>query len=65
MGMIRMDVIRDEPFFAPRAEHLVAYIEDMLLELAELASKGGETALAASLAIAAIQAGSRRGALSG
>ena len=40
-----------------RPAALVAYVEDMLLQLAELASQAGETALAASLALTAIQAG--------
>ena len=43
---------------------LMRYIEDMLLELAQMASAVGESGLAASLAIAAIQAGAagdRRG----
>ena len=44
----------------PRGPALLGYIEDMLMELAHMASAGGETALAASLAIAAIQAGTRR-----
>ena len=43
---------------------LLAYIEDMLLELAHMASAGGETAMAASLAIAAIQCGARVKAVS-
>ena len=42
-----------------RGAPLLSYIEDMLLELAHMASAGGEPALAASLAIAAIQAGAR------
>lgn len=43
----------------PTGPALLGYIEDMLLELAHLASAGGETGLAASLAIAAIQCGAR------
>ena len=42
---------------------LLSYIEDMLLELTHMASAGGEPALSASLAIAAIQAGARLKAL--
>lgn len=38
---------------------LLSYIEAMLLELAHMASAGNEQALAASLAICAIQAGAR------
>ena len=38
---------------------LLAYLQDMLLELAHMASNGGEAGLAASLAIAAVQAGER------
>ena len=38
---------------------LLSYIESMLLELAHMAAEGGEPALAASLAIAAIQCGAR------
>ncbi len=49
-----------EPAAGPRGPALLGYIEDMLLELAHMASAGGEPALAASLAIAAIQAGTRR-----
>ena len=48
----------------PSGPALVGYIEDMLLELAHMAAAGGEGALAASLGIAAIQAGARRQALS-
>ncbi len=48
-----------------RGARLVGYIEDMLLELAHMASAGGEQALAASLAIAAIQAGVRARAAEG
>jgi hypothetical protein len=44
----------------PDGPALVAYIEDMLLQLAEMASVAGETALAASLAVVAIQAGAAR-----
>ena len=44
----------------PSGPALLAYIEDMLMELTHMASAGGEPALAASLAIAAIQAGTRR-----
>ena len=44
---------------APSGAALLSYIEDMLLELAHMASAGGENALAASLGIAAIQAGAR------
>ncbi len=36
---------------------LLRYVEDMLLELAQLSASVGESALAASLAIATIQAG--------
>ena len=39
------------------AHELRRYIEEMTLELADLASAKGETALAASLALVAIQAG--------
>ena len=48
------------PRTGPDRTALVAYIEDMLLQLAELASDAGETALAASLALTAIQAGAAR-----
>lgn len=44
---------------ATTGDAMFAYIEDMLLELAHMASAGGDTALAATLAIAAIQAGTR------
>ena len=44
---------------APRGAALLTYIEEMLLELAHMASAGGEPGLAASLAIAAIQCGTR------
>ena len=44
---------------APRGAELLTYIEEMLLELAHMASAGGESGLAASLAIAAIQCGAR------
>ena len=44
---------------APRGPALLGYIEEMLLELAHMASAGGESGLAASLAIAAIQCGAR------
>lgn len=50
----------DGPEEGPRGPALLGYIEDMLLQLAHMASAGGEQALAASLAIAAIQAGTRR-----
>ena len=49
----------------PGDETVAGYIEDMLLQLAEMASEGGQTALAASLALTAIQAGSWRQALAG
>ncbi len=45
---------------APRGAALLGYIEDMLLELAHMAAAGGETALAATLAVAAIQCGGQR-----
>ena len=48
---------------APSGSALLSYIESMLLELAHMASAGGEPALAASLAIAAIQCGARLKAL--
>ena len=41
----------------PDAGALLRYVEEMLLELAQLSASVGETALAASLAIATIQAG--------
>ena len=41
----------------PRGALLLGYIEDMLLELAHMAATGGETGLAATLAVAAIQCG--------
>lgn len=47
----------------PTGGALLTYIESMLLELAHMASAGGEPALAASLAIAAIQCGARLAAL--
>ena len=45
----------------PDRAQLLGYIEDMLLEMAGLAAGAGETALAASLALTAIQAGAARG----
>lgn len=48
---------------APTGGALLSYIESMLLELAHMASEGGEPGLAASLAIAAIQCGARLKAL--
>ncbi len=44
-------------FRPPDARGLLRYIEDMLLELAQLSASVGESALAASLTITAIQAG--------
>ena len=45
------------PTVPPQGPALLGYIEDVLLELAHLAAGGGETALAATLAVAAIQCG--------
>ena len=47
------------PAPSPRSSALLGYIEDMLLELAHMAADGGETALAATLAVAAIQCGAQ------
>ena len=44
----------------PASADICAYIQDMVLELADIASANGETALAASLALVAVQAGSCR-----
>ncbi len=44
---------------SPSGPALLGYIEEMLLELAHLAAGGGETALATTLAVAAIQCGGR------
>ena len=44
---------------SPEGAELLGYIEEMLLEMAHLAAGGGETALAATLAVAAIQCGGR------
>lgn len=41
----------------PDPAGLLRYVEDMLLELAQMSASVGEPGLAASLAIAAIQAG--------
>lgn len=41
----------------PSPQALCAYVEDMLLEFAEMATQCGETALSAALALVAIQAG--------
>ena len=48
-----------DPSPMPSGPQLLQYIEEMLLELAHMAAGGGETALAASLAIAAVQCGAR------
>ena len=42
-----------------------AYVEDMVMDLASMASRVGETSLAASLALVGIQAGAARRAGSG
>ena len=42
----------------PTGVALLGYIEEMLLELGHMAAAGGEAALAATLAIAAIQCAS-------
>lgn len=55
-GAVNAQLVEQAP---PRGAPLLSYIEDMLLELAHMASAGGEAGLAASLAIAAIQAGAR------
>ena len=44
---------------APTRAQVRGYVEEMTLELAQMASACGETALAASLALVAIQAGSK------
>lgn len=41
----------------PTRAQVRGYVEDMTLELAQMASACGETALAASLALVSIQAG--------
>ena len=41
----------------PPGNAVCAYVEDLLLELAEMATHSGETALAAALGLVAIQAG--------
>lgn len=46
---------------ASSAGQVVHYIEQMLVEMAEMASTVGETALAASLALTALQAAAARG----
>ena len=45
------------PTGPPKGAPLLGYIEDMLLELAHMAAAGGESGLAATLAVAAIQCG--------
>lgn len=49
---------------APEAHEVCGYVEDMLMDLAAMASRAGETALAASLALVAIQAGAAKRRLS-
>ena len=48
---------------APSRGALLGYIESLLLELAQMASDGGESGVAASLAVAALQCGTRRKAV--
>ena len=48
---------------APTRGALLSYIESMLLELAQMASAAAEPGVAASLAVAALQCGTRRKAV--
>ncbi len=43
-----------------RPDEVCAYVEDMAMDLAAMASRAGETALAASLTLVGIQAGAAR-----
>ncbi|MBE7219948.1 MAG: hypothetical protein INR64_15875 [Caulobacteraceae bacterium] len=44
----------------PRPSEVCAYVEDIAMDLAAMASRAGETALASSLALVGLQAGDAR-----
>lgn len=50
----------NSPDLEPTQQQVIGYIEELAIELADLASKHGRTELAASLSIVAVQAGGER-----